>query len=83
MFKDHASVGALGDSFYEYLLKTWIYSGKTDELSLKMYLDSMDVSGNFFLSSATEQISRNFFQVFFFRTIRLDNLLGTNPGPNS
>lgn len=33
----HASVGALGDSFYEYLLKTWILSGKKDEDARKMY----------------------------------------------
>ncbi|XP_039264483.1 mannosyl-oligosaccharide 1,2-alpha-mannosidase IA-like [Styela clava] len=33
----HASVGALGDSFYEYLLKTWLLSGKVDEDARKMY----------------------------------------------
>ena len=26
----HTSVGALGDSFYEYLLKEWLRSGKRD-----------------------------------------------------
>ena len=26
----HTSMGALGDSFYEYLLKEWIRSGKRD-----------------------------------------------------
>ncbi len=26
----HASMGALGDSFYEYLLKEWLRSGKKD-----------------------------------------------------
>ncbi|XP_071113066.1 mannosyl-oligosaccharide 1,2-alpha-mannosidase IA-like [Haliotis cracherodii] len=31
------SVGALGDSFYEYLLKQWIMSGKTDTVAKDMY----------------------------------------------
>ena len=29
--QQHTSVGALGDSFYEYLLKEWLRSGKRDE----------------------------------------------------
>ena len=28
--QQHTSVGALGDSFYEYLLKEWLRSGKRD-----------------------------------------------------
>ena len=43
-FKEHASVGALGDSFYEYLLKLWVYSNKKDDLALQMYLDAMLVN---------------------------------------
>jgi len=35
--QDHSSVGALGDSFYEYLLKEWLRSGKADRLSKKMF----------------------------------------------
>ena len=31
------SVGALGDSFYEYLLKAWIQSNRTDSEALDMY----------------------------------------------
>ncbi|VDN06448.1 unnamed protein product [Thelazia callipaeda] len=34
---EHISVGALGDSFYEYLLKSWIRSGKSDGVSKEMY----------------------------------------------
>jgi len=34
---DHVSLGALGDSFYEYLLKAWIQSNKTDSEALAMY----------------------------------------------
>lgn len=37
----HVSLGALGDSFYEYLIKSWIMSGKTDNLARKMYDDAM------------------------------------------
>lgn len=37
----HASMGALADSFYEYLLKYWIYKNKSDSDLLKMYLDAM------------------------------------------
>eukprot|EP01137_Pigoraptor_chileana_P022435 Opistho-2@6966 len=33
----HASLGALGDSFYEYLIKGWLVSGKTDEQARRMY----------------------------------------------
>ncbi|CAF1130567.1 unnamed protein product [Rotaria sordida] len=36
-----ASLGALGDSFYEYLLKSWILSGKKDEQARSMYEDAM------------------------------------------
>lgn len=38
----HVSMGALGDSFYEYLLKAWIQSGKTDEEARKMYDDAIE-----------------------------------------
>ena len=37
---EHTSLGALGDSFYEYLLKEWLRSGKQDlqvNLSLQMH----------------------------------------------
>ncbi|KAI3387012.1 hypothetical protein SNEBB_004817 [Seison nebaliae] len=41
---DHVSLGALGDSFYEYLLKTWLREGKKlDSIYLKMYLTTMPV----------------------------------------
>lgn len=38
---EHMSLGALGDSFYEYLLKSWIQSGQTDNQARKMYDDAM------------------------------------------
>jgi len=37
----HVSVGALGDSFYEYLLKAWIQGGKTDDATRKAYDDAI------------------------------------------
>ncbi|XP_029452275.1 mannosyl-oligosaccharide 1,2-alpha-mannosidase IA [Rhinatrema bivittatum] len=37
----HVSVGGLGDSFYEYLLKAWLMSDKTDEEGKKMYYDAI------------------------------------------
>ncbi|XP_022236670.1 mannosyl-oligosaccharide 1,2-alpha-mannosidase IA-like, partial [Limulus polyphemus] len=33
----HISLGALGDSFYEYLLKAWIQSGGEDQQARQMY----------------------------------------------
>ncbi|KAM6906212.1 mannosyl-oligosaccharide 1,2-alpha-mannosidase IA [Lycodopsis pacificus] len=37
----HVSVGGLGDSFYEYLLKAWLMSDRTDEEAKKMYYDAL------------------------------------------
>nr|CAB3263604.1 mannosyl-oligosaccharide 1,2-alpha-mannosidase IA [Phallusia mammillata] len=37
----HVSVGALGDSFYEYLLKGWLMSGKKDTEGRQMYDDAI------------------------------------------
>ncbi|KAM4521816.1 mannosyl-oligosaccharide 1,2-alpha-mannosidase IA [Odontesthes bonariensis] len=37
----HVSVGGLGDSFYEYLLKAWLISDKTDDEAKKMYYDAL------------------------------------------
>lgn len=35
--QQHTSVGALGDSFYEYLLKEWLRSGKRDKQAKAMF----------------------------------------------
>lgn len=35
------SLGGLGDSFYEYLLKAWLQSGKTDDEARFMYDEAM------------------------------------------
>lgn len=42
-FPDHTSVGGLGDSYYEYLLKAWIMSDKTDTEARKTYDDAIEV----------------------------------------
>lgn len=39
-------MGALGDSFYEYLLKAWIQSGQTDADARQMYDDAMEAIVN-------------------------------------
>lgn len=40
---DHTSVGGLGDSFYEYLLKAWLMSDRTDSEARKTYDDAIEV----------------------------------------
>ncbi|XP_051511117.1 mannosyl-oligosaccharide 1,2-alpha-mannosidase IA-like [Myxocyprinus asiaticus] len=37
----HVSVGGLGDSFYEYLLKAWLMSDKSDEEGKKLYYNAL------------------------------------------
>ncbi|CAD7090546.1 unnamed protein product [Hermetia illucens] len=39
--QQHMSLGALGDSFYEYLLKAWIQSGQTDIEARELFEDAM------------------------------------------
>lgn len=41
-FQEHVSIGALGDSFYEYLLKSWLISNKLDSKYKVIYDDAMD-----------------------------------------
>ena len=40
----HISIGALGDSFYEYLLKSWLMTSKKDTVARDMYFEAMKVS---------------------------------------
>lgn len=42
MLLEHVSIGALGDSFYEYLLKSWIWSGRKDDQLKGMYDQALD-----------------------------------------
>ncbi|MBN3290841.1 MA1C1 mannosidase, partial [Polypterus senegalus] len=38
----HVSIGGLGDSFYEYLIKSYLMSAKKDEEAKKMYYDALE-----------------------------------------
>jgi len=40
--QQHISVGALGDSFYEYLLKAWVQSGGEDKNAREMYDEAVE-----------------------------------------
>ena len=40
----HISLGGLGDSFYEYLLKSWLLSSKEDTDARDMYYEAITVS---------------------------------------
>ena len=46
---EHISVGALGDSFYEYLLKQYLMSGKKDLDAKKLYDDAIEAIENHLL----------------------------------
>ncbi|KAF2354066.1 Glycoside hydrolase family 47 [Trinorchestia longiramus] len=39
--QSHSSMGALGDSFFEYLVKEWVQSDYTDTVARDMYLEAM------------------------------------------
>lgn len=43
LLTDHVSVGGLGDSFYEYLIKSWLMSAKTDVEAKDMYYEALEV----------------------------------------
>uniref|UniRef100_A0A8C5ZRV4 alpha-1,2-Mannosidase n=1 Tax=Marmota marmota marmota TaxID=9994 RepID=A0A8C5ZRV4_MARMA len=38
----HVSIGGLGDSFYEYLIKSWLMSAKTDTEAKVMYYEALE-----------------------------------------
>lgn len=40
----HTSLGALGDSFYEYLLKAWLVSNGEDEQARVMFDEAMQAA---------------------------------------
>ncbi|KAM4693558.1 mannosyl-oligosaccharide 1,2-alpha-mannosidase IA [Discoglossus pictus] len=53
----HVSVGGLGDSFYEYLLKAWLMSDKTDEEAKKMYYDAVQAIETHLIRKSTNGFS--------------------------
>ena len=40
---EHISLGALGDSFYEYLLKAWLITSKNDIEARDMFYNAIEV----------------------------------------
>ncbi|XP_074035563.1 mannosyl-oligosaccharide alpha-1,2-mannosidase IA isoform X2 [Leptinotarsa decemlineata] len=49
----HMSMGALGDSFYEYLLKVWIQTNKEDNEARQMFDDAMQAVFQHMLKNST------------------------------
>lgn len=50
---DHISMGALGDSFYEYLLKAWLQSGRRDSDARRMYDEATNAIYNSLVQTST------------------------------
>lgn len=56
---DHVSIGGLGDSFYEYLIKSWLMSDKKDAEAKTMYDNALEVSSiPFAAEKMSQQIGR-------------------------
>lgn len=63
---DDVSLGAMGDSFYEYLVKEWIHTNRTDEQARRMYRDALDaIRKKYGVSELKKYLSiiRNIFRV--------------------
>ncbi len=45
-------MGGLADSFYEYLLKSWIQSGKTDQEAREMFDEAMKAMFKYMLQTS-------------------------------
>ena len=61
----HVSVGGLGDSFYEYLIKTFIYTTEKDTVALEMYNDALD--------GIREHLVRSVFFYFYYILSKIDD----------
>nr|XP_008263874.3 mannosyl-oligosaccharide 1,2-alpha-mannosidase IC [Oryctolagus cuniculus] len=48
--QQHVSVGGLGDSFYEYLIKSWLMSAKTDVEAKTMYYEALEAIETYLLN---------------------------------
>ncbi|ETW05193.1 hypothetical protein H310_04186 [Aphanomyces invadans] len=67
------TIGALGDSFYEYLLKVWLYSGKRseDEFLRRLYDDAVDgMEKHLFVHSLPDD-------AYFLQELRIPQMEGT------
>ncbi|XP_069335712.1 mannosyl-oligosaccharide 1,2-alpha-mannosidase IC isoform X6 [Eulemur rufifrons] len=54
---DHVSVGGLGDSFYEYLIKSWLMSAKTDMEAKNMYYEALEAIETYLLNVSPEGLT--------------------------
>ncbi|GAB5586151.1 hypothetical protein Unana1_01051 [Umbelopsis nana] len=50
--------GGMGDSFYEYLVKVYVYSGKRDEQKMRMFIDSIRSTQEHMVVSPKNHTSR-------------------------
>lgn len=66
-FSDHVSIGALGDSFYEYLLKAWLQSGREDTVAKTMFIDAMQAMTRILLQTSPGGL-------MYFSDMRFDRL---------
>ena len=67
-------MGALGDSFYEYLIKSWVMSGKTDNVARRMYDKAVEVGNLYFASCFTvnfmvQSTSPTMYPVYMYRSL--------------
>ena len=53
----HVSLGALGDSFYEYLLKSWLLSNKQDHGARDMYYEAMGAAEKHLLGHSSSGLT--------------------------
>ena len=47
-------MGALGDSFYEYLLKAWLQSGKKDHIARAMYDEALEAIDKYLVQTSSK-----------------------------
>ncbi|XP_016071859.1 PREDICTED: mannosyl-oligosaccharide 1,2-alpha-mannosidase IC [Miniopterus natalensis] len=53
----HVSVGGLGDSFYEYLIKSWLMSAKTDMEAKDMYYKALKAIDTYLVKVSPEGLT--------------------------
>ena len=54
---EHISLGALGDSFYEYLLKSWLMTSKDDVQARDMFYDALGALEKHLVKKTVNQIT--------------------------
>ena len=57
--EDSISIGALGDSYYEYLIKSWVQSNRTDLQSRRMFDTAIDAIRKHLVQKSRSGIHRN------------------------